>query len=387
MMQLIPVQHAAQARDFISVNVELLGDFPGYIRPLDKDIQTVFDPTGNKTFRHGECARWILLDEDGRKIGRIAAFVNKKYKTRGDEFPVGGIGFFDCINNTAAADMLFDVARHWLMQRGMEAMDGPINFGERDTWWGLVTEGFHEPMYRMNFNPPYYASLFENYGFRVFFQQLCFGMDPQKDLTGKVVQRHDRLAEDPAFRARHIELKNLSKYARDFTEIYNKAWAGHGGMKQLRFEQVNHMFREMKAVIDPRLIWFVYHQETPIAMFVNIPDVNQWFKYLNGKFGLLDKLKFLWVKKTKPNKKFAGIAFGIVPEFQGMGVDAFIIVETGRFVRTTHYTEYEMQWIGDFNPKMVNMVRALGENFQSRQLTTYRYIFDQTREFKRHPIL
>jgi hypothetical protein len=60
----------------------------------------------------------------------------------------------------------------------MEAMDGPINFGERDTWWGLVTEGFHEPLYRMNFNAPYYRELFENYGFRVF-EQICFGMDPK----------------------------------------------------------------------------------------------------------------------------------------------------------------------------------------------------------------
>ena len=105
--------------------------------------------------------------------------------------------------------MLFDVAKHWLIQRGMEAMDGPINFGERDTWWGLVTEGFHEPMYRMNFNPPYYQQLFENYGFRVFFQQICFGMDPQKVLSGKVMERHAGLAPIPRFKRRHIELNKL----------------------------------------------------------------------------------------------------------------------------------------------------------------------------------
>jgi hypothetical protein len=86
-------------------------------------------------------------------IGRIAAFVNKRYKNKGDDVPVGGMGFFDCINNQEAADMLLDVARHWLGQRGMEAMDGPINFGERDKWWGLLVEGFHEPLWSMNFNP------------------------------------------------------------------------------------------------------------------------------------------------------------------------------------------------------------------------------------------
>ena len=102
---------------------------PAYIRPLDKDIYEVFDEKKNKTFRFGEVTRWILKDDSGKLIGRIAAFNNKKYKNKGDDVPVGGVGFFDCINNQAAADMLFDVAKHWLMQKGMEAMDGPINFG------------------------------------------------------------------------------------------------------------------------------------------------------------------------------------------------------------------------------------------------------------------
>jgi hypothetical protein len=56
--------------------------------------------------------------------------------------PVGGVGFFDCVNDQSAADMLFDVAKHWLLQKGMQAMDGPVNFGERDRWWGLLVKGF-----------------------------------------------------------------------------------------------------------------------------------------------------------------------------------------------------------------------------------------------------
>lgn len=384
-MNLIEVKTPAEARLFIETNVRLQQGLPGYIRPLDKDIEQVFDPGHNRAFRQGECTRWILLSTDGEPLGRIAAFVNKRYKTRGDEFPVGGVGFFDCVNDQRTADMLFDVSRHWLMQRGMEAMDGPINFGERDTWWGLVTSGFHEPMYRMNFNPPYYQQLFEQYGFRVFFDQLCFGMDPQKPLSAKVLERHARFSNDPDYTARHIELKKLNKYAADFTEIYNKAWAGHGGMKQLRLEQVKHMFTEMKPIIDPKIVWFAYYKDQPVSMFVNIPEVNQWFKYLHGKFGLWSKLKFLWIKKTKPNKKFTGVAFGTVPEFQGKGVDGFVIEEAGRMIRTTGYTEYEMQWIGDFNPKMINLVYGLGGVHESRKLTTYRYLFDQTREFKRHP--
>ena len=156
-MQLIEVTTPQLASLFLQVNVDINKDNPAYIQPLEKDINDVFDEKKNKSFRFGEAIRWILKDDTGNLIGRIAAFANKKYKNKGDDGPVGGIGFFDCINDQAAADMLFDVAKHWLLQKGMEAMDGPINFGERDRWWGLVVKG-HElsPMYCMNFNAPYY---------------------------------------------------------------------------------------------------------------------------------------------------------------------------------------------------------------------------------------
>jgi hypothetical protein len=388
LMQLIEVKEKRIAKEFIEVNVLINKNNPNYIRPLDKDINEVFDPKKNKAFRHGEATRWILKNEDGELIGRIAAFVNKKYKNKGDDVPVGGIGFFDCINDQQAADLLFDVAKHWLLQKGMQAMDGPINFGERDRWWGLLVEGFQPPVYCMNYNPPYYHELFENFGFRNFFNQVCFGLDPKKKINNRTIERHAILSKDPAYSARHINKKQLDKYAEDFTIVYNKAWAGHGGIKQLAPEIVKKMFRSMKPVMDERLDWYVYYKDAPIAIFINLPDLNQWFRYLNGKFDWFHKLKFLWIKKTKPCKKFVGLVFGVVPEFQGKGVDLYMIAEAAKLVQPyTAYTEYEMQWIGEFNPKMINVAENFGDTFRSRKLITYRYLFDRTKEFKLHPVL
>ena len=388
-MQIIPIEDSKSARLFIEVPLVIYKNNANWIRPLDKDINDIFDKKNNKAYRFGKTIRWILKDEQGELIGRIAAFVNTKYKNKGDEFAVGGIGFFECINNQDAADLLFDNARHWLIKENVEAMDGPINFGERDRWWGLLTEGFSQPLYGMNYNPIYYKDLFETYGFQPFYQQYCFGMLPKEPLNDKIWEKHDSIAANPDYSARHLEKKHLEKYADDFTEVYNKAWAGHGGLKQLSKEQVLMMFKKMKPVMDPRAIWFAYYQGNPIAMFINLPDLNQWFKYLNGKFGLLNKLYFLWLKTFKINRKLTGLVFGIIPEFQSKGVNAYIIAKTSTMLlkKELPYTNYEMQWIGDFNPKMLNMAKNVGEVFNSRQLTTYRYQFDRTKPFKRHPIV
>ncbi|MBS1609535.1 MAG: hypothetical protein JSS70_12415, partial [Bacteroidetes bacterium] len=124
---------------------------------------------------------------------------------------------FDCINNQAAADMLFDVAKHWLAQQGMEAMDGPINFGERDRWWGLLVKGFAPPLYCLNYNQPYYQSLFETYGFKGFFNQVCFALNVQEKLQPKFYYRHRECAKDPKYSAVHIKKNQLEKFATDFT--------------------------------------------------------------------------------------------------------------------------------------------------------------------------
>jgi len=397
-MQLIEVNTPQLEKEFILVNVLINKNDPNYIQPLNKDILEVFDKKKNKTFRHGDAIRWILKTDSGEPVGRIAAFVNAKYKNKGDDGPVGGIGFFDCINDQAAADILFDVARHWLLQRNMQAMDGPINFGERDRWWGLLVKGFEPPVYCLNYNPPYYQQLFENYGFKNYYNQVCFALKVDVRLQEKFYSRHAQCAKNPDLSSAHIRKDQLDKFAKDFTIVYNKAWAGHGGMKQLEEKVVRKMFQAMKPVIDERISWFAYYKNEPIALWLNLPDLNQWFKYLHGKFGLWDKLRFLWIKKTRKCDKFVGLVFGVVPEWQGKGIDSYLILEGGKIIQgltvengvykigKTIYSDFEMQWIGEFNPKMINVAQALG-TYRSRILTTYRYVFDRTKEFKTHPIL
>ncbi len=127
-MQLIAITPPT-SKLFINVAVQLYQKDANWIRPLDKDINDIFDDKKNKAFRFGSLQRWVLQDNSGKLLGRIAAFVNSKYKNKGDEMPVGGMGFFECTNNQDAANLLLDTAKKWLQDKGMQAMDGPINFG------------------------------------------------------------------------------------------------------------------------------------------------------------------------------------------------------------------------------------------------------------------
>ncbi|GAC1398913.1 MAG: hypothetical protein NVSMB63_18920 [Sediminibacterium sp.] len=385
-MQLIEVTGKQTANDFLEVNALMNKTNPCYIRSLDNEVNDVFDPAKNKNYQYGETKRWVLKDDAGNLVGRIAAFTNSRYLNKGTEFPTGGIGFFDCIDNQAAANLLFDTAKAWLQGKGMEAMDGPINFGDRDKWWGLMTEGFDkEPMYGMAFNPVYYEQLFETYGFRNYYNQYYYAMNVDDPLPPRFPERHAKFKAKPGYEAKHVKLSELDKYAGDFATVYNAAWAQHGEAKEITKEQVLKLFKTMKPIMDERTVWFAYYKEDPIAMFINIPDLNQYFKHFKGRFGWLQKLHLLWMKKTGYNKRLTGLAFDVVPKYQSLGIDSFMIYECALLLQGKGwYTQYEMGWAGDWNPKMINVYRSLGGT-QSRRMVTFRYLFDSNKPFERHP--
>ncbi|HRH60166.1 MAG TPA: hypothetical protein PL045_06320 [Chitinophagaceae bacterium] len=388
-MQLAEVNNAASAKEFIKVGVLMNQHNPVYIRPLDNEINDVFDPAKNKNFKYGEAKRWILKDDNGKLLGRIAAFTHSKYINKGTEFATGGIGFFECINDQPAANALFNAAKEWLHSKGMEAMDGPINFGDRDKWWGLLVEGFDRPpLYGMPFNPSYYEALFEGYGFQNYYNQYWYAMNVDEPLPPRFAERHAKFKSKAGYRASHISKNNLEKHAEEFATVYNAAWAQHGEAKEITKEQVLKLFLKMKPIMDERLVWFAYYKDEPIAMFINIPDLNQYFKFFNGKFGWLEKLRLLWMKKKGVCKKLTGLAFGVVPKFQALGIDSFMINECALLVQNTGWYEtYEMGWAADWNPKMLNIYKSL-PTFQSRRMVTYRYIFDTSKHaFERHVVM
>lgn len=386
-MQVIEVNTPQHKKAFLELPLTIYADDPNWIRPLDADIESVFEPSKNKFFRHGECVRWIVKDETGKVVGRVAAFVDKRTATKNNDQPTGGMGFFECINSESVAFLLFDTAKEWLKQKGMEAMDGPVNFGERDSWWGLMVEGFTPPVYKMNYNPRYYQQFFEDYGFKIYFQQFCYGLKVHAKLQDKFYERHAIVAADKNYTSCHIEKSRLEKYAEDFRTVYNKAWVKHGSGKELEQKQTLQFFRKMKTVIDEKLIWYVYYKGEPVACWVNLPDINQIFKRFNGKFGWIQKLRFLLLLHTLKVNRFIGLVFGVIPEHQGKGIDSYMIVEGADLIKKkTSYKDFEMQWIGDFNPKMICVAEGLG-TWKSRTLVTYRKLFDSDKEFKRHPVL
>ncbi|HEY5691973.1 MAG TPA: hypothetical protein VIS49_10985 [Cyclobacteriaceae bacterium] len=388
-MTIKEVSSKKEIKEFLMLPVRLYKNSPHWIRPLDADIESVFDKDKNKAFRQGECCRWILQNEDGETIGRVAAFINQKTVKKGNDQPTGGMGLFESIEDKNAAFQLFDQCKNWLTSKGMEAMDGPINFGNRDRWWGLLVDGFdRDPNYQCNYNFPYYQDFFESYGFKVYFKQFTFARKVMDPLSEKLEAKALRLASNPDYTFRHLQKSEIGKLAEYIRTVYNRAWATRAETPELTMQQAKLIVKQMKPIMDHRLLYFGFYKGEPVSFYLSLPEINQIFKYVKGKLDWIGKMKFLWHKLLKTNRKAFGILFGIVPEHQGKGLDGAMVLNAREVLQVKYkrYDEYEMNWIGDFNPKMIIVVEQVGAEI-CKTHHTYRKLFDESKPFKRHPIL
>ena len=387
-MKLIEVTDKKHEKDFLRVAVQLYKKSDHWIRPLDKDIRSVFDINKNPIAKPGSYTRFLLKDEHGKLLGRIAAFINSKTAYKEEQYPVGGIGFYECIDDQHAANILFNAAKKWLTEKGMETMEGPINFGDRDKFWGLLTSGYNkEPNYLANYNFSYYKSHFKNFGFKEYFNQFTFTYTNDSEFNPEYSNKARSVVENPEFKFRHISKSQLDLFTEDFRIIYNKAWAKHLGVSDMTSRKAKAIIKSIKPVLDEKTAWFGYFKDEPIAFFIMIPEVNQIFKHINGKLDTRGKLIFLYHKLRQNNTKLLGLIFGVIPEFDGKGVtNAITYVAKRELTGYKKYKSLEMHGIGDFNPGMIKFVHKIGDIKKTKIHTTFRYQFDRSRPFERMPL-
>ena len=334
---------------------------PQYVYPLRSDIEGILSEK-NAAYTGDNLRRWVVKD-GSKPVGRIAAFVDEGRNEQLD-LTAGGIGFFESIEDGAVADLLFTAAEDWLRGRGMQVVDGPINFGERDKFWGLLVRGWYRPIYQETYNPPYYQRFFEDRGYVPHEQCLTmrgvvseFPGDRLGKLASRVRERYGLYTEQ-------IQANNLRKGADDFAEAYNAAFNHWPYFKPLTGDDIYPTFQQMKPIMDPHLTCIAYNKEgRPIGLAGLIPDINCFLRGVNGKLNWLGLPKFLYrLKFQKQPRNCKGIAFGIAQDYQRQGVYPLMVdamFQSGDRHTSRTYRYVDMATIRGHNKLMVDTCRQM----------------------------
>lgn len=355
-----------------------------WVCPLESDIESIFDPASNKTFQHGEARQFVLLEKDGRPAGRIAAFIDHDRNSRQD-FPTGGIGFFECVPEEAYANALFEQAETYLKSRGVAAIDGPVNFGERERYWGLLEKGYHQrPLFQENYQPPYYKNFFLQQGYQPFEQILTF-----KGMIGEVpAEKFRRIAERAQarypFHAEYFDMKRLDRMADHFCQVYNRAFAHFDHFKAIEQKQMQALFKDFTPIADWKTTAIAYHEDRPIGFCVLLPDINLYLRPAKGKLNFWTLPGFFLRFRLASGKSLKGIAFGIDPEFHRRGVFSVLINKLYSPHLTKHYETFFLAGIRGHNTIMVNSILNLGVHPECTHIA-YRKVLDEKLPLKPFP--
>jgi hypothetical protein len=284
------------------------------------------------------------------------------------------MGFFECIDNKEAAFLLFDTAKNWLQENGMQAMDGPINFGENDNFWGLLVEGFTPPSYGMNYNPPYYKAFFEDMVLKP-----CTSKSPiiwmcTSHFQNGLPKLPIGLSKNRVIVSSILKQRKLKSLLADFIEIYNDAWQDFENFVPINQATILESFEKMKAIMDEKLIWFAYINNEPASFIVILPDANQMIKPLTAKLNLFGKLIFFTAVERRIAD--AGHRNGHQTKIPKTRARIGLFIKLKEYVLPLkQYDELELSWVGDFNEKMIAIHAAVGATFGKKHLTM-RYILN-----------
>jgi hypothetical protein len=239
------------------------------------------------------------------------------------------------------------------------SIDAPINFGDRDSFWGLLISSQNPVSYRESYNPPYYQSWIEERGYKLEIEQNTYDITSRTFNYERFHKIAQRVMSKENYRFELLDYSQLSKFSADFVRIYNEAWAFHEDFEPLTPEVLNKRLKEVKPAMPQEFAVFAYDNERPIGFFIAILEINQVFKRFKGKMGLWQQLQFLWYRNQIDKAK--GIVFGVVPDYQNLGIETGLIMKFYDGIHNHKVVKsMELAWIGDFNPKMISMLESLG---------------------------
>ena len=371
----VSIQEIGNAREmdrFIKFQWKIYKNDKNWVSPLLIDRKNFLNPRKNPFFKYAQVKFFMACDEKNRPVGRIGAIINHNHlKTHDDG--AGFFGLFECIDDQAVADLLFDNAASFLRSQGLRIMRGPISMNINDEI-GLLISGFDTPpVVMMPHNPPYYEKLVEAFGFKKEIDWYAYYMEER---NGRVPERLargvDLIKKRYNISIRPISMKHFDEEVERIHQVYTSAWEKNWGAVAMTDDEFHYLAKDLKMIAVPDLIFIAEVDGKIAGVSVALPDINQAFKRIkNGRLLPFGIIKLLWYRRKIDMIRLT--IMGVIKEYRHMGIDTCFVHETYRKALALGIWRCEMSQILETNVPMNNVLVKVG----ARIYKTYR-IYDYT---------
>jgi GNAT superfamily N-acetyltransferase len=368
MISVYPVRSSHELQRFIWLPWMIYRGDPNWVPPLishQRRVVAHFYPPPAQGWR---CL--FLAEKKGRAVGCLAVLIDPALNlAKGSD--VGYFSLFESINDEEVAGRLFEAAAGWLRQRGLGMLKGPVSPGgpQEDTGKGLLVEGFDRPpVFMTSYNPPYYQRLLEGSGFSKDFDFYAYLLEkeqilariPPAKLFKYVTQRYH-------LHLKTFDLENPEPDIRAIQRVLDLAVpAEWPDVLPPSLDEVRATAERLREIADTDFVVIARVGDEPVGFAAALPDYNQVFLHMNGRFTPLALLKYFYYKRKITCLRLF-IMF-VVPAFRKKGVPHAIYNHIFEHAYAKGYTHGEGSIIGEHN---VEMQRDI-EKFGGKRYKTYR---------------
>jgi len=362
-IEIVPVDGPRRLRDFIMLPWKIYRGNPDWVPPLIMDMKKLLNRKKHPFFQHSE-AEFFLARRNGELVGRIAAILNNNHNRFHNE-QCAFFGFFETIADQEVANALLETAATWARQKGMKILRGPANYSSNDTW-GLLVEGFDRPpVIMMTYNPAYYVELLEGAGFRKVMELYAWRMDKSIPLNPKIQRVGEKVLHEHGLKIRTLNRRNFWQEVEIVKKIYNDAWSRNWGFVPMTDAEFEFMARELKPVVDPRLVLFAEKEGEPVGFSLSLPDFNQALHKINGRLLPFGIFKVLY--HARKIQSIRVLTLGVVKRLQNVsGIGSALYMETYRRGIAAGFDSGEFSWTLETNLTINRGMQLLGANLYKR---------------------
>ncbi|MQA90726.1 MAG: N-acetyltransferase [Gemmatimonas sp.] len=354
----IPRGHSRKT--FIDLEWTINRSDPNWVSPLRLSVQAALNPDKHPFHQRAEVA-YFIAERGGEAVGRIAAIENRAHNEYHSD-RVGFFGLFQCEDDQATAEMLFDAAGSWLKSRGLESIRGPLNFStnEEVTSPGILIEGFETPpMIMMGHNPRYYGRLHDEAGFAKVKDVLALIMDRPEVVPERGVRVMDRLLARSGVAFRRLDLKNFRRDVNAIKEVYNAAWSRNWGFVPMADAEFEHLAKDFRPVVNPKLCLIAESGSEPVGFLLALPNLNEALRFLpSGRLLPFGWLMLLWHRNRIGSIRLMTVGFK--PHLHRAGLGPLIYRHTWINAVEDGYLRGEASWVLEDNFEMIRGVERMG---------------------------
>lgn len=305
---------AQKASAYMDLCFALYHDDPNWIPPLHRRVMAQFSSEFS-FYRHaGNEHCHFLATEAGKPVGHITTMVNARL-TDDDGRPIGTLGFFECIEDSAIAADLLGHATNWLRTRhDVRRVWAPIQF---DIWHGyrFMIRGFEGPtFFGEPYNKPSYPAFFADHGFTIrkrWYSVETTGRSTLQQVAAPHNDAHERsLANGYTFVP--IDVRDPGSM-RPLQSAIEGSYRNFLALSSIDFEEFQEIFAGYAEALDPRFAIAARDPGGHLSGFaIAYPDYGQALRAMRGRDSIVAKIRFYLNSRRMSRAVFFMI--GITPQ-------------------------------------------------------------------------